>query len=187
MTKNWINFRFLHICPVEKCEISPNLAKFHISPHLLCGKTEIPLHVEKFHVLKSEISPHGRFFLHLHVGDRGDKYQVCFSPPSPLDSSCRVSSPVFWHKEILQELPLLPPDHDGRGRQVCIIVESSSHQIAGQGHLLPEKVSIVCPPPPILQTPVEGLQQFNVEPQTKRMDVNQTVSFPGGATKNPRL
>ena len=44
---------------------------------LLCGKTEISLHVEKFHVLKSEISPHGRFFLHLHVGDRGDKYQVC--------------------------------------------------------------------------------------------------------------
>ena len=77
MTKNWINFRFLHICPVEKCEISPNLAKIHISPHLLCGKTEIPLHVEKFHVLKSEISPHGRFLLHLHVGDRGDKYQVC--------------------------------------------------------------------------------------------------------------
>ena len=76
MTKNWINFRFLHICPVEKCEISPNLAKIHISPHLLCGKTEIPLHVEKFHVLKPEISPHGRFLLHLHVGDRGDKYQV---------------------------------------------------------------------------------------------------------------
>ena len=58
---------------------APNLAKFHISPHLLtlCGKTEIPLHVEKFHVLKSEISPHVKFFLHLHVGDRGDKYQVC--------------------------------------------------------------------------------------------------------------
>ena len=83
MTKNWINFRFLYISPVEKCEISPNLAKFHISPHLLCGKTEIPLHVEKFHVLKSEISPHGRFFLHLHVADRGDKYQVWFKiwPP----------------------------------------------------------------------------------------------------------
>ena len=61
---------------MEECEISPNLAKFHISPHLLCGKTEIPLRVEKFPVLKSEISPHGRFFLHLHVGDRGDKYQV---------------------------------------------------------------------------------------------------------------
>ena len=76
MTKNWINFRFLHICPVEKCEISPNLAKIHISPHLLCGKTEIPLHVEKFHVSKSEISPHNRFLLHLHVGDRGDKYEV---------------------------------------------------------------------------------------------------------------
>ena len=77
MTKNGINFRFLHICPVEKCEISPNLAKIYISPHLLCGKTEIPLHVEKFHVLKSEISPRGRFLLHLHVGDRGDKYEVC--------------------------------------------------------------------------------------------------------------
>ena len=64
---------------MEKCEISPNLAKIHISPHLLCGKTEIPLHVEKFHELKSEISPHGRFLLHLHVGDRGDKYQVCGS------------------------------------------------------------------------------------------------------------
>ena len=80
MTKNWINFRFFHICPVEKCEISPNLAKIHISPHLLCGKTEIPLHVKKFHELKSEISPHGRFLLHLHVGDRGDKYQVCSDP-----------------------------------------------------------------------------------------------------------
>ena len=77
MTKNWINFRFFHICPVEKCEISPNLAKIHISPHLLCGKTEIPLHVEKFHVLKSEISPHGIFLLHLQIGDRGDKYEVC--------------------------------------------------------------------------------------------------------------
>ena len=81
MTKNWLNFRFLHICPVEKCEISPNLAKIHISPHLLCGKTEIPLRVEKFHVLKSEISPHGRFLLHLHVGDLGDKYEVWFEGP----------------------------------------------------------------------------------------------------------
>ena len=33
--------------------------------------------MEKFNVLKSEISPHGRFLLHLHVGDRGDKYKVC--------------------------------------------------------------------------------------------------------------
>ena len=33
-TKNRVNFRFLHICHVEKCEIPPNLAKFHISPHL---------------------------------------------------------------------------------------------------------------------------------------------------------
>ena len=95
MTKNWINFRFLHICPVEKCEISPNLAKIHISPHLLCGKTEIPLHVEKFHVLKSEISPHGRFLLHLHVGDRGDKYQVCVLPPC---TSLWISSIRIWHQ-----------------------------------------------------------------------------------------
>ena len=74
--KNRVTFRFLHVCHVEKCKIPPNLAKFHISPHLLFGKTKIPIHVEKFHVLKSEISPHGRFFLHLHVGDWGDKYQV---------------------------------------------------------------------------------------------------------------
>ena len=93
MTKNWINFRFLHICPVEKCEISPNLAKIHISPHLLCGKTEIPLHVEKFHVLKSEISPHGRFLLHLHVGDRGDKYEVCIG--CRLDSQLDDPKTVF--------------------------------------------------------------------------------------------
>ena len=66
-----------HFFSTQKRENPPNLAKIHISPHLLCGKTEIPLHVEKFHVLKSEISPQGRFLLHLHVGDRGDKYQVC--------------------------------------------------------------------------------------------------------------
>ena len=77
MTKNWINFRFLHICPVEKCEISPNLAKIHISPHLLCGKTEIPLHVEKFHVSKSEISPHDQYFsTQRYIGDIDDKDQV---------------------------------------------------------------------------------------------------------------
>ena len=29
------------------------------------------------------------------------------------------------HKEVLQELPDLPPDHDGRGHPVYIIVESS--------------------------------------------------------------
>ena len=52
----WQRFTFLHICFVEK--------------------NEIPLHVEKFHVLKTEISPHGRFLFHLHVGDRGDKYEV---------------------------------------------------------------------------------------------------------------
>ena len=28
------------------------------------------------HVLKSEISPHDQFFLHLYIGDRGDKYEV---------------------------------------------------------------------------------------------------------------
>ena len=55
-------------------------------------------------------------------------------------------------KEILQELTELPSDHDGRGRRACIIVESSSHQITGQGHLHPRKVSIICPPPPILLT-----------------------------------
>ena len=52
-TKNRVNFRFLHICHVQNFEIPPNLAKFLISPHLLCEKSEIPLHVEKF-----QISPH---------------------------------------------------------------------------------------------------------------------------------
>ena len=37
-TKNRVTCRFLHICHVEKCEIHSNMAKFHISPHLLCGK-----------------------------------------------------------------------------------------------------------------------------------------------------
>ena len=55
-------------------------------------------------------------------------------------------------EEIPQVLPDLPPDHYGRGRPVCIIVESSSHQITGQGHLHPRKVSIICPPPPVLLT-----------------------------------
>ena len=104
MTKNWINFRFLHICPVEKCEISPNLAKIHISPHLLCGKTEIPLHVEKFHVLKSEISPHGRFLLHLHTVPNGypnpTRYPVFSSIPDPTRfnfENLRVAgNPKYW-------------------------------------------------------------------------------------------
>ena len=44
-TKNRVNFRFLHICHVENFEIPPNLATFLISPHLLCEKAEIPLHL----------------------------------------------------------------------------------------------------------------------------------------------
>ena len=35
------NFRFLHICHVEKFEITPHVEKFHISSHLSCIKTEI--------------------------------------------------------------------------------------------------------------------------------------------------
>ena len=34
----WRNFRFLHICHVEKFEITPNVEKFQISPHLSCIK-----------------------------------------------------------------------------------------------------------------------------------------------------
>ena len=34
----WRNFRFLHICHVEKFEITQHL-KCQISPHLSCGKT----------------------------------------------------------------------------------------------------------------------------------------------------
>ena len=77
-------------------EISPNLAKIHISPHLLCEKTEISLHVEKFHEFKSEISPHGRFLLHLHVGDRGDKYEVWITLNS-------LHLNINWEKQTLEQ------------------------------------------------------------------------------------
>ena len=34
----WRNFRFLHICHVEKFEITQHVEKCQISPHLSCGK-----------------------------------------------------------------------------------------------------------------------------------------------------
>ena len=79
-TRNRVNFRFLHICIVEKFEIPPNLAKFLISPHLFCENLKFcyiwrNLRFQHIcHVLKSEIPPHDQFFLHLYQGDIGDKY-----------------------------------------------------------------------------------------------------------------
>ena len=32
----WRKFRFLHICHVERCEITPHVEKFQNSPHLSC-------------------------------------------------------------------------------------------------------------------------------------------------------
>ena len=32
----WRKFRFLHICHVERCEITPHMEKFQNSPHLSC-------------------------------------------------------------------------------------------------------------------------------------------------------
>ena len=71
-TRNRVNFRFLHICIVEKFEIPPNLAKFLISPHLFCENLKFcyiwrNLRFQHIcHVLKSEIPLHDQFFIHLY-------------------------------------------------------------------------------------------------------------------------
>ena len=59
----WRNFRFLHICHVEKFEITPHVEKFQIFPHLSCTK------MWNFSTWQ--------FFLHKHVGGVGDKYEIC--------------------------------------------------------------------------------------------------------------
>ena len=48
----WRNFKFLHICHVEKFEITPHVDKFQIS-----------------RAYKSEISPHDKFFSTCLAGD----------------------------------------------------------------------------------------------------------------------
>ena len=58
----WQNFWFLHICCVKNLKFLYTWRNFRF------------LHI--CHVLKSEISPHDQFFLHLYIGDRGDKYEV---------------------------------------------------------------------------------------------------------------
>ena len=72
--KNRLNLKFLHIFHVEKFEIPPNLATFLISPHLLCAKSEIPLHVENFRIYHNWHIHMTDFFLQLYIGD---KYEVC--------------------------------------------------------------------------------------------------------------
>ena len=65
---------------MEISEIPPNLAKIHISPHLLCGQicnSSSCGEIFICQVLKSEIFPHDQIFLRLYKGDRGDTYQVC--------------------------------------------------------------------------------------------------------------
>ena len=61
----WQNFWFLHICCLKNLKFLYTWRNFRF------------LHI--CHVLKSEISPHDQFFLHLYIGDRGDKYEVCSS------------------------------------------------------------------------------------------------------------
>ena len=58
----WEHFWFLHICCVKNLKFLYTWRNFRF------------LHI--CHVLKSEISPHDQFFLHLYIGDRGDKYEV---------------------------------------------------------------------------------------------------------------
>ena len=108
----WRNFRLLHICHVEKCEI--NLRFLHIC------------HVQKF-----EIVPHDRFFSTGTTRGARDKYQVC--PPSPGESSflwllycayheshkfrvsfiTRCRSPIYppvWHKRVAEVGFYISPD-----------------------------------------------------------------------------
>ena len=62
-----------------------------------------------------------------------------FSPPSPLDSSCRVSSPVFWHMKWSSKSSLTYPlTTMGEATQFASL-SNPPNQIAGQGHLLPGK------------------------------------------------
>ena len=62
--KRWRNFRFVHICDVDKLEISPYVDKLEISPYLS--------HLE--------ISPHDKF-LYRYIGGIVDKYEVCSTWP----------------------------------------------------------------------------------------------------------
>ena len=56
------NFRFLHVCHVEKLNFFPVVEKFLISPQLP--------------YIKAENSPHGNFFSIDNISDISDKYEV---------------------------------------------------------------------------------------------------------------
>ena len=77
----WQNFTFFCIYCVEKAEIPLHVEKFQISPHLSC------IEIWNFSTWL--------IFLHLHIGDRGDKYQVCFHPFVPF-------------KPFISYVPLIP-------------------------------------------------------------------------------
>ena len=52
------------------------LDKFQISSHLLCGKTEIPLNVEKFQISIHGISPHEEEFQFFHTTSDVEKCEI---------------------------------------------------------------------------------------------------------------
>ena len=78
----WRNFRFVHICDVDKLEISPYVDKLEISPYV--DKLEISPYVEKLQISPYlshlEISPHDKF-LYRYIGGIVDKYEVCSTWP----------------------------------------------------------------------------------------------------------
>ena len=61
----WQNFTFFCIYCEEKAEIPLHVEKFQISPHLSC------IEIWNFSTWL--------IFLHLYIGDIGDKYQVCLN------------------------------------------------------------------------------------------------------------
>ena len=71
--KRWRNFRFVHICDVDKLEISPYVDKLEISPYV--EKLQISPYLSHL-----EISPHDKF-LYIYIGGIVDKYEVCSTWP----------------------------------------------------------------------------------------------------------
>ena len=66
------------------------------------------------------------------------KVNWSLSPPTPPDSSCRVSSPNIGHQlSSKEELPWLPTDHKGGAAMFASILYPLLRQhLAGQGYLL---------------------------------------------------
>ena len=72
------NFRFVHICDVDKLEISPYVDKLEISPYV--EKLQISPYLSHL-----EISPHDKF-LYRYIGGIVDKYEVCSTWPLTVSS-----------------------------------------------------------------------------------------------------